>query len=156
VVDKVHPFVAGYFGKERRQFEEEIDGTGDVGFFGRCAPLFGVKGGVLYDVSPNWSIGPAVGVAVNLRDGEHTAVLAELEANYFTASRAYIGTGIGVYDLFDGDDISPTVLLNFGVPIAKGKTNGQLYLTGEGRLMLDELDDADSNYMFWGGLRYHF
>jgi hypothetical protein len=46
--------------------------------------------------------------------------------------------------------------LNFGIPIAKGKTNGQLYLTGEGRLFLNELDEVDSNYMFWGGLRYHF
>ena len=154
----MHPFIGGYFGKERRQFDVEqvVGGVTTAAVIGRCAPLFGIKGGVLWDVGSNWAVGPAAGVAINLRDGENTAVFAELEANYFTANKAYIGTGVGVYDLFDGDDIAPTALLNFGIPIAKGKTSGQLYLSGEGRLFLNELDEIDNNYQVWGGLRYHF
>ena len=35
-------------------------------------------------------------------------------------------------------------------------SDGKLFLTGEARLFLDELDEIDNNYMFWGGLRYEW
>ncbi len=147
-IDTVHPFIAGYYGKERRLREEFLGG--------RCAPLFGIKGGVLWDVG-SWAIGPAVGVAVNLRDEDNTSLFAEVEANYVTANKAYIGTGLGIWDITDGDTVAPTVLLNFGVPIWKSSTTeGRLFLTGESRLFLDDLDEIDNNYMFWGGLRYQW
>ena len=107
----MHPFIAGYFGKERRVRDEFLGG--------RCAPLFGVKGGVLWDVGENWVIGPAIGVAANLRDGDNTSLFAEVEASYVTANKAYIGTGLGVWDFTDGDTVAPTALINFGVPIWK-------------------------------------
>ena len=91
----MHPFVAGYFGKERRVRDEFLGG--------RCAPLFGVKGGVLWDVGENWVIGPAIGVAINTRDGDNTSLFAEVEANYLTTNEAYIGTGIGVWDITHSD-----------------------------------------------------
>lgn len=147
-LDRIHPFIAGYFGKERRVRDEFLGG--------RCAPLFGVKGGVLWDVGENWMIGPAIGVAANLRDGDNSSFFAELEANYVTASKAYIGTGIGVWDVFDGDTIAPTALINFGVPIMRSASDGKLFLTGEGRLFLNEINEIDNNYMFWGGLRYEW
>ena len=47
--------------------------------------------------------------------------------------------------------------INFGVPIWKSSTTeGRLFLTGETRLFLDDLDEIDNNYMFWGGLRYQW
>ena len=147
-IDKVHPFIAGYFGKERRQREEFLGG--------RCAPLFGIKGGVLWEVGENWVVGPALGVAVNLRDGDNSSFFAELEASYVMDSKAYIGTGLGVWDVFDSDTIAPTALINFGVPIFKSQSDGKLFLTGESRLFLDDLDEIDNNYMFWGGLRYEW
>jgi hypothetical protein len=36
----------------------------------------------------------------------------------------------------------------------KTASDGKVFLTGEGRLFLNDLDDVDSNYMFWGGIRY--
>ena len=95
-----------------------------------------------------------IGVAVNLRDGDNSSFFAEVEANYVMANKAYIGTGLGVWDLFDSDTVAPTALINFGVPILKSASDGELFLTGETRLFLDELDEIDNNYMFWGGLRY--
>ena len=50
--------------------------------------------------------------------------------------------------------MSPTLLLNFGVPIWGTVGDDRLYFTGEGRLFLDELDEVDNNYMAWAGLRY--
>ena len=61
----MHPFIGAYFGKERRQREEFLGG--------RCAPLFGVKGGVLWDVGEHWAVGPAVGVAINTRDSDNSS-----------------------------------------------------------------------------------
>ena len=42
------------------------------------------------------------------------------------------------------------------MPIFKSQSDGKLFLTGESRLFLDDLDEIDSNYMFWGGLRYEW
>ena len=144
------PFVAGYFGKERRVREEFLGG--------RCAPLFGVKGGVLWELGDarRWAVGPAIGVAINLRDGDNTSLFAELEANYLTENKGYIGTGLGIWDFTDGDTVAPSWLVHFGVPIWQAADEGRLLLTGEGRLFLDELDEIDNNYMFWGGLRYQW
>ncbi len=68
---------------------------------GRCAPLFGVKGGYGFRVAPNFELAPAAGVAINLRDGDNSSFFAELEANYVADNDGYVGTGIGVWDVFD-------------------------------------------------------
>lgn len=143
---RIAPFVAAYFGKERRVRDEFLGG--------RCAPLFGLKGGVGFRLSDNFELAPAVGVAINTRDGDNTSLFAEVEANYLTSNEAYIGTGVGVWDITHSDTVSPTVLLNFGVPIWGSVGNDRLYFTGEGRLFLDSLDEVDNNYMAWAGLRY--
>jgi hypothetical protein len=146
--DRISPFVAGYFGKERRVRDEFLGG--------RCAPLFGVKGGVLWQLGEHFALGPAIGVAANLRDGDNTSLFAEVEANYVADNKAYIGTGLGIWDFTDSDTVAPTALINFGVPIWASSDEGRLYLTGEARLFLDEIDEIDNNYMFWGGLRYQW
>jgi hypothetical protein len=143
---KFAPFIAGYFGKERRVREEFLGG--------RCAPLFGVKGGVGFRLADHFELAPAIGVAANLRDGDNTSLFAEVEANYVATNDAYVGTGIGIWDFTDSDTVAPTLLLNFGVPIWRSASNGRLYFTGEGRLFLDELEEVDNNYMAWAGLRY--
>jgi hypothetical protein len=59
-----------------------------------------------------------------------------------------------VWDITHSDTVSPTLLLNFGVPIWGTVGDDRLYFTGEGRLFLDELGEVDNNYMAWAGLRY--
>jgi hypothetical protein len=146
VAKKYAPFLAAYFGKERRVRDEFLGG--------RCAPLFGVKGGVGFRLAEHFELAPAIGVAINTRDGDNTSLFAEVEANYLTTNEAYIGTGIGVWDITHSDTVAPTLLLNFGVPIWGTVGSNRLYFTGEGRLFLDEFDEVDNNYMAWAGLRY--
>ncbi len=45
-----------------------------------------------------------------LRDEDNTSLFAEVEANYVTANKAYIGTGLGIWDFTDGDTVAPTAL----------------------------------------------
>jgi hypothetical protein len=142
------PFVAGYFGKERR-VREEFAG-------GRCAPLFGIKGGVLFKPGEHFAWGPAVGVAINTRDGGNSSLFAEVEANYVADSGSYVGSGMGIWDFTHSDTVAPTALVNFGIPIGPKHDTGRLYFTGEARLFLDALDDIDNNYTFWGGIRYQW
>ena len=51
----------------------------------------------------------------------------------------------------DGDAVAPFWLLHFGREVAP-----KWYFVVEGRMFLDQLDDIDNNYQFWGGVRYIF
>jgi hypothetical protein len=160
-VDKVHPFVMGGFGKERRVRETEVANPTPLAALiednGICAPLIGIKGGVMFDVKPNFVVAPAVGVAFNLDDGGNSSIFAEVELNYVYSGGAYIGTGVGVWDFNHSDNVAPSLLVHFGVPIAKpAEGPPTLYFIGEGRLFMDQFDDIANNYQFWGGIRCVF
>jgi hypothetical protein len=119
--------------------------------------MLGLKGGIEIPLAPKWVLAPAAGVAINFDESDRTAVFAEAEFNYKMANDGFIGAGLGVWDLFDGDDITPHLLLHFGVPVAKyADDKAKLLFVGEGRLFFDNFDDIDNNYQFWGGLRYVF
>lgn len=153
--DKVNLFVDGAVGKERRvrDVSEILDRP--AGFLsGRCAPIFGAKVGADIRLSPTWRFAPGVGVAINTRDTENYAVFAEAEVNRWF-DKGYIGTGVGVWDFTHSDTVAPTWLFGFGRELMRTQTDtGRLFLIGQGRLFLDELDDASNNYQFWGGVRY--
>ena len=124
---------------------------------GICAPLIGVKGGVQFEVKPNFVIAPAVGVAFNLDDGGNSSLFAEVEFNYVYSGGAYIGAGVGVWDFTHSDTVSPSLLVHFGVPLKPRPANPPTwYFIGEGRLFMDQFDDIANNYQFWGGVRYVF
>jgi hypothetical protein len=107
--------------------------------------------------SPKFMIAPSVGLALNFDDGGRTAVFGEVEFNRVFDSGSYFGTGLGLWDIFDGDNLAPTVLLHGGVPLARYPDNRPRALfVVEGRLFLNELDDIDNNYQFWAGVRYVF
>ena len=146
----------GAFGKQRRTLEvAEIADTSLEQSF--CDPLIGIKGGVQFQVKPNLMFAPAIGVALNLDESERTAVFADAELNYTFSGGGYIGTGLGVWDLFDGDDVALNLLLHGGAPVARYPDGrARLLFVIEGRLFFDELDNIDNNYQFWGGLRYVF
>ncbi len=95
-----------------------------------------------------WAIGPALGVAVNLRDEDNTSLFAEVEANYVTANKAYIGTGLASGTSPTATRSSPTVLLNFAC------LSGRLHEEGassdrRARCSSTISDEIDNNYMFW-------
>ena len=149
----------GAFGKQRRTLDlgDDIDVDDDITVGSFCDPLLGFKGGVQFHLSPHFMLAPAAGVAFNFDESDRTAVFADLELNYTFDNGGYVGSGVGVWDLFDGDDIAPTLLLNFGAPISRyADDTAKLLFVVEGRLFFDELDNIDNNYQFWAGVRYVF
>ena len=46
--------------------------------------------------------------------------------------------------------------MHFGIPLWKGADANALFFVTEGRVFFDRLSDIDSNYQFWGGLRFLF
>ena len=115
-VDKIDPFIMGAFGKQRRTLEtdEIADASLEQSF---CDPLIGIKGGVQFQVKPNLMFAPAVGVAFNLDDSERTSVFVDAELNYTFDNGGYIGTGLGVWDVFDDGTLN--LLLHAGAPVAQ-------------------------------------
>jgi hypothetical protein len=80
----------------------------------------------------------------------------DAEINKRFSNRAYVGTGLGLWDITHSDFITPTALVHFGLPLWKGDDQRTLFFVTEGRVLLRRVSDIDSNYQFWGGLRYLF
>jgi hypothetical protein len=164
VIDNIHPFVMGAFGKQRRTLQlsddevgavQPLPGAAAVGSF--CDPLLGFKAGVQFQLSPRFMLAPAVGVAFNLDEGDRTSLFADLELNYTFDNGGYLGTGIGVWDFADGDNATANLLVHFGVPIARYTDNlPKALFVAESRLFFDEFDNVDDNYQFWAGVRFVF
>jgi hypothetical protein len=151
------PFVAGYVGKQRRQYDaDDPAGLGTAFLPGFCDPLVGLKVGFEKTLGGQWVVAPAIGVAYNTDESERSSFFADAELNYKFTNGAYIGTGLGIWDFSHSDFVTPNALLHFGIPLWKGTGQQTLYFVTEGRIMFDRVKDIDSNYQFWGGLRYLF
>jgi hypothetical protein len=154
--------VAGFFGKERRT--RENGNLKDVAegqtLQSLCAPLFGVKGGVLFrpNKARTFEVGPMVGLAVNTKTGSYTSLFAEVELNgRFNNRKTYIGTGFGVWDLTHTDWLTPSILVNFGQQLWEGSATNRVFFTVEGRAFLRMFGEGlSNNYMYWAGIRYMF
>jgi hypothetical protein len=166
--DKVDFFADGLFGKQRRQYEVEVAQGSDVTVTpGFCDPMLGIRAGALFWLKDERvSIAPAAGVAFmfgdlgdfDFGDNEYNNASFFLETVaqfHFTPRGGFIGTGLGWWDVFDGDHNTGAWILNFGAPI-NATDKGELLLIGEGRLFFDAPDGIENNYQIWGGLRYIF
>jgi hypothetical protein len=164
-MDNLDWFADGAFGKQRRQYEL-VDAAGAAVTPGFCDPEIGFKAGPIFWFNEQRaSFAPALGVAFpfgdlgnleDVGDNEYNNMSTFLEAVvnvHFRPRGAYVGTGLGWWDVFDGDNATATWIVNFGAPV-KATANGDLFLIGEGRLFFDAPDGVDNNYQLWGGLRY--
>ena len=165
--DGIDFFADGAFGKQRRNYEipalAPAVGTVEPGF---CDPMVGVKAGpMIWFNNGRASFAPAVGIAFMFGglsdeydgtdiDYNTNSVLAEGVVNYHFQNQAYIGTGIGVWDLFDGDRLTANWVVNVGYPMKKDSRGNQLYFIAEGRVFFDAPNGISNNYQFWGGIRY--
>ena len=166
-VDGIDWFADGAFGKQRRNYEipalAPATGTIEPGF---CDPMIGVKAGPLFYFSDGKaSFAPAAGIAFMFGglsdeyegtdiDYNTNSVLLEGVVNYQFENRSYLGTGLGIWDLFDGDRLTPVWIVNYGYPMKTDSRGNQLFFIAEGRLFLDAPDGIANNYQFWGGIRY--
>jgi hypothetical protein len=154
--------IAGFLGKERRTRENGSlkDVADGQTLQSLCAPIFGVKGGVLFrpDKARNIEVGPMVGVALNTKQFSYTSAFAELELNgRFNNRKTYIGTGVGLWDFNHKDWMTPSILVNFGQQVWEGSATNRLFFTVEGRVFTRMFGEGlANNYMGWAGLRYVF
>ena len=159
---RVRPFIAGYFGKQQRQYDDTdpaglgtIRPDNTVPAFGN--KLFGLKGGVALRMSPNWTFNPSLGVAFNLDEGDRTSVFGDVEINRLFVRGGYVGTGLTLWDFNHGDSFTLGWLGTAGIPIWKSDVKKhQLDFSVEWRQFFDRMSDPDVNYQFWGGIRYLF
>jgi hypothetical protein len=165
--DNIDWFVDGAFGKLRRQYDLQAAAPSTATITpGFCDPMLGIKGGpVFWFAEQRASFAPAAGVAFmfgdlgdyDYGDNEYNNVAVMLEAvvNYhFQPRGAYVGSGLGWWDVFDGDHNTGAWIVNFGVPVKTTDRGDSLFFIGEGRLFFDAPDGVDNNYQLWGGLRY--
>lgn len=157
--EKIDWFIAPFVGKERRfrdAAEAVAAGAGANALASTlCSPLVGAKIGPDFRLSPNVRFAPAVGVAINTRDGGNSSLFADAEIRR-ELTKGFIGVGGGVWDFNHGDWVAPNVLVDFGVLLKEYSNSNKLYFTGEGRLFPGQTDGLANNYQFWGGLRYIF
>ena len=123
--------------------------------------LFGVKGGVQVawsDDTGDWlHVRAAIGVAINLDEGDRTSLFGDLEVGYTFASGVSLGTGLTLWDFTHGDQFTFGWLGTAAFPVWKNETKRhKLDFSVEWRQFFDRMSDPDVNYQFWGGLRYMF
>jgi hypothetical protein len=158
-------FAQGAFGKQRRNYEYDVPGISAPVLAGFCDPMLGFSVGPLFWFNENRvSLAPTAGVAFmfgdfnddqDFGDGYNNAsFFLEAVANFhFSPGGAFVGTGLGWWDVFDGDHNTGNWIINFGVPVSEDK---RWLIVGEGRLFFDSPDGIDNNYQMWGGVRYLF
>ena len=157
---RVRPFIAGYFGKQQRQYDDTD--PADVGQLVNPVPAFGdplvgFKGGVNLRMSQHFTFAPSIGLAVNLDESERTSLFGDAEIQYIFARGAYLGTGVSLWDFTHTDIFTPAWLGTAGLPLWRNDAAyRQLQLSLEWRQMFDRMSDPDVNYQFWGGLRFLF
>ena len=96
-------------------------------------------------------------MAFNFDESDRTAVFADLELNYTFDNGGYVGSGVGIWDLFDGDNIAPTCCSTSAHRSAVCRRYRPAAVRcRESRLFFDEFDNIDNNYQFWAGVRYVF
>jgi hypothetical protein len=149
------PFVGAFFGKERRTLEAFPGG--------RCAPIGGPHVGLSYRPhGGSFEIAPVVGFAINTRsdddsggeDNDHSVLYADVELNHHW-ERAFIGTGLTLWDITHGDDFMPGALAQFGIRLNASDSNTPFYWVNQGRVFFND-GGVSNNYMVWTGFRLLF
>ena len=163
-------FADGLFGKDRRvrPVGDRTTTDGSIPFanagvvdgdlaFAQCSPLLGQKFGVAKRWANDWELAGAAGIAISLvtddkKVREHE-VLADVEVNkYLGKHDVLVGTGLSFWDITHSDTFTPAWMVHLGVPLGTDR----VYLLGEGRLLLKQLDDISNNYQVWAGVRVRF
>lgn len=135
-------FVAGFVGKERMVREEFLGG--------RCAPLIGIKAGILPRIGDDAEVELSIGGKINTRDTGNSSLFADVAINGLVG-RSFIGGGVSFWDLTISDTRTVAALIQFGTNL---DYDGHFQLAVEGRVPFDQFDDISNNYQFWAGIRF--
>jgi hypothetical protein len=160
-------FVDAYAGKDRRvrPTGDRTSGNGNpvianagAGEFAQCSPLVGVAIGVRKRYQNDWELTGSAGIGFSLVTDDlkvhENEVFIDVEGHKYLG-RAFVGTGISLWDVTHSDTFTPAWLFLFGVPLGD-QPNPRTYFVGEARWLLDHADDISNNYQFWAGVRVKF
>lgn len=136
-------FFIGVFGGKERFIRDEFPD-------GRCAPLLGVKVGVLPRLGEHAEAELSVGGKLNIRDTDNSSVFVDAALNALVG-RGFIGGGVSFWDLTLSDTRAAALLVQFGFNLSD---SGKYQFAVEGRSPFNELDNLDNNYQFWAGFRF--
>ena len=157
----MRPFIGGYFGKQQRQYDA-VD-PADLGIDSNPVNRYGdaqvgAKVGVAMRLKQSkWSFNPAVGFAWNLEESARSAGLVDMPIVYNFTQGTHFGSGVSFYDFTHKDIRTFAWLGEAGFPLWKSEPKKhQLDFQIEWRQFFDRGSDPDTNYQFWGGLRYLF
>jgi hypothetical protein len=149
------------FGKQQRQYD--ADDPADLGSNVLGVPnwgdlLLGVKGGMDYRLGDsNWLFRPALGFAGNLDHGSRSSLFGDTELGYRFRNGASLASGVTFWDFTHGAQFTAGWLGSAAFPVWKSEAKKhQTDLTFEWRQFFDRGSDPDTNYQFWGGMRYVF
>ena len=120
-----------------------------------CAPLFGLKAGAEIKMArgsrscrPSGSPSTSRRAATAHLRRSRVQLLLRRQKNYFGAS-------VGIWDLFHGEYVTPSIGVQFGSQMWENAKMDKLYFVAEGRIFTRMFGEGvDNNYMFWGGIRY--
>jgi len=130
--------------------------NGDLSF-AQCSPMLFLKFGVAKRWDNNWELAGAVGIGLSFvtddkKVREHE-LMADVEVNkYLGKHDVLLGTGLSFWDITHSDTFTPAWMVHVGVPLGSQR----VYLMGEGRLFLKQLDDISNNYQVSAGVRIRF
>jgi len=151
-------FFSPLFGKERRTREVDVTRGSTTTKVNEslCSPLVGLKFGPELKMSENFKINPAAGAVFNFEEASYSTMFAEVEFNYYTAGlKNYVGASVGVWDLFHGDALTPTIGVQLGSQVWTNAKDDKLYVVAEGRMFTRTFGEGlSNNYQFWAGVRY--
>jgi hypothetical protein len=160
-------FVDAAAGKDRRvrPVGDRTTGNGDpvianagTADFAQCSPILGFAVGVGKRFQNDWELTGSAGIAFSLVTDDQKVheneVFVDVEGHKYLG-RAFVGTGLSLWDITHSDTFTPAWLVLFGVPLGNQPTP-RTYFIGEARLLLDHADDISNNYQFWAGVRVKF
>jgi len=160
-------FVDALVGKDRRvrPVDDRTTGNGQpvianagTADFAQCSPLLGFAIGVGKRFQNDWELTGSGGVAFSLVTDDlkvhENEVFVDVEGHKYLG-RAFVGTGLSLWDLTHSDTFTPAWLVNVGVPLGDQPVP-RTYLIFEARWLLDHADDITNNYQFWAGVRVRF
>lgn len=155
--EKPSPFFVDVLaGGERRNRPADL-AEGKPTDFTQGSGFIGLKIGAAKKFESNWEVAGAFGVG-GMFLFKHDTInewpwFADVEVNrYF--GKAFVGTGLSIWDFTRSDLWVPAGALRFGIPLGHHPKH-PIYFLGEGRWYLDHRTHLETHRQMWGGLRIH-
>ena len=121
------------------------------------APMVGAAGGVMFPLARD-TFAPFVqlGALANTRTGDESTLFADVGADFLFDNGAFLGAGVGVWDINLSDTREASLFVHGGVDTGWRLSGNPVQWFIEGRVFPAHLDMTDNNYVGLTGIRIIF